>query len=103
MTPSRQILWESEWKRAFARNPNLRKGKGVVRVRVPAGTRKVFVPRKRHYTNRVLTEADDNRLVALGDQLEPCVVMRGAYGFGFHECEHHNGALGTPAYYIEEK
>lgn len=68
-----------------------------LRVQVPRGTRKVYIPRRNHYTGRVFTEEGDApRLDELHDDLAPCVVKRGWRGFPIHRCDEH------PAVVIEE-
>ena len=89
-------------KLAFARNPRLRLGYGL-RVPVRPGTKVVYLPRQNHSAKSVFTEADEAHLHSVGDLLEPCIVRRGAHGFGLHECKDHNGRVpGQPVYYIEE-
>ena len=92
----RELRGSEAVKYALARNPKLRLVQGF-RVKVPRGTKKVYIPRKAHYAKTVYTEEHDGtRLHALIDILEPCVVQRGAFGFGLHQCRYH------PAVYIEE-
>lgn len=79
----------SKVKQAFARNPQLNTRRGF-RVRVPPGTRKVYIPRKNHYARKVYTEEKDAaRLERFHDLLEPCVVTRGLFGWKPHSCPHH--------------
>lgn len=89
--------YEEAWKLAFARNPRLRLARGY-RVKVPKGTKKVYIPRKNHSSKKVYTE-DQNyqRLETFYDQLEPCVVTRGAFGWKPHRCPYH------PLVIIEEQ
>ena len=93
---------EEAWKLALRRNPALRVAKGF-RVQVPKGTVKVYIPRKKHYAKTVLTEQkDEKRLHAVGDILEPCIVKRGAFGFGLHECDYHRVGGPMGPVFIEE-
>ncbi len=92
----REVRGESAMKLALARDPLLRLRKGF-RVRVPRGTKRVFIPRKNHANATAFTmEHDEKRLHRLGDDLEPCIVRRGAFGYGLHQCSVH------VAVYIEE-
>ena len=92
----RELSTREAWKLALARDPSLRVRYGY-RVRVPRGTKSVHIPRKKHYAKTVFTEErDEAHLHAVSDILEPCIVTRGAFGFGLHECKYH------PAVYIEE-
>ena len=84
-------------KYALTRDPRLRVVKGY-RVKVPAGTRKVYIPRKYHYSRTVKTEENE-----LTDILQPCVVTRGPFGFGLHECSHHGAGGPEGPVYIEEQ
>ena len=94
---------EEAWKLALRRNPALRVAEGF-RVEVPQGTKKVYIPRKKHYQKSVLTEQKNGKqLHEVGDILEPCIVERGAVtGFGLHECDYHrvDGPMGPV--FIEE-
>ena len=76
-------------KLALARNPKLRLAKGF-RVTVPLGTRKVYIPRRNHYAKTVYTEEQHSaRLEAFYDDLEPCIVTRGVFGWRPHQCPDH--------------
>ena len=85
----------SRYKLAKARNPAL--GLNLVRkVTVPRGVKKIYIPRTKHYSPDILGE-ENVRLEAFYDLLEPCIVERKGYGWGFfHECPYHK-------IYIEEK
>ena len=98
----RMMGYQEAWKYAFRRNPELRVADGF-RVQVPQGTKNVYIPRRKHYAKTVLTEQkDENRLHEVGDILEPCIVNRGTFGFGLHECNYHrvDGPMGPV--FIEE-
>lgn len=89
--------WASAWKLAYARNPKLRLANGY-RVKVPRGTKKVYIPRQNHYARKVYTEdKDERRLETLYDNLQPCIVQRGAFGWQAHHCPYH------PLVIIEEQ
>ena len=89
--------YESLWKKALARNPKLRLARGF-KVTVPKGTKRVYIPRKNHYTPKVYTENKDaKRLEMFYDDLQPCIVKRGAFGWGQHRCPNH------PLVIIEER
>ena len=100
---ARMMGYEEARKLALRQNPSLRVADGF-RVEVPQGTKKVYIPRKKHYAKTVLTEQkDEKRLHEVGDILEPCIVERGAVtGFGLHECDYHrvDGPMGPV--FIEE-
>ncbi|KKL94663.1 hypothetical protein LCGC14_1862440 [marine sediment metagenome] len=84
-----QEQYDSIWKLAYARNPKLRLAKGW-RVKVPRGVTKVFIPRQNHSARKVYTEDKDfRRLELLYDDLQPCIVRRGAFGWAPHKCKHH--------------
>ncbi len=92
----RTLGYEESWKLALRRNPKLRVAEGF-RVKVPQGTKKVYIPRDHWATKRVLTEEKNGKqLHEVGDRLEPCIVKRGAFGFGLHECDYHrvDGPMG---------
>jgi len=84
-------------KLAFARNPSANIHRGF-RVQVPRSAKKVYIPRKNHYARKVYTEENDtDRLEAFHDDLEPCVVVKGLFGWKPHSCSYH------PLVIIEEK
>lgn len=84
-------------KLTFARRPSLNLRRGF-RVKVPKGTRKIYIPRKNHYARKAYTEEHDiKRLEAFYDDLQPCVVSRGLFGWKPHSCPYH------PLVIIEEK
>jgi hypothetical protein len=61
-----------------------------MRVKVPRRTKRVFLPRRHHYSNTVLTEeGNEHQLETFYDDLEPCVVTRGLFGWGTHRCDYH--------------
>ena len=92
----REVRGESAMKLALARD-NLLPLRNGFRVRVPRGTAKVYLPRKHHAIATAFTmEHDEKRLHSLGDDLEPCIVRRGIFGYGLHQCPVH------VAVYIEE-
>lgn len=85
----REVRGESAMKLALARDPVLRLRKGF-RVRVPRGTKRVFIPRKNHARATAFSmEHDESHLHELGDDLEPCIVRRGIFGYGLHQCRVH--------------
>lgn len=63
--------------------------KGNLTIAVPRSAKKVYLPRKHHYSPRALTDADEGRLEQFEADLQPCVVVRGAHGWGWHECQWH--------------
>ena len=94
--------YEEAWKLALRQNPSLRVADGF-RVPVTRETKTVYIPRKKHYAKTVLTEQkDEKRLHAVGDILEPCIVKRGAFGFGLHECDYHRVGGPMGPVFIEE-
>ena len=93
----RMMGYEEAWKYALRKDPTLRVVNGY-RVRVPAGTKTVYIPRKYHYARTVKTEESE-----LTETLEPCVVKRGVNGFGLHECEHHREGGPSGPVFIEEQ
>ena len=99
----RMMGYEEAWKLALRQNPSLRVADGF-RVQVPQGTKKVYIPRRKHYAKTVLTEQkDEKRLHEVGDILEPCIVERGAVtGFGLHECDYHRVGGPMGPVFIEE-
>lgn len=81
----------------FIRHPALSLVYGI-RVNVPKGAKKVYIPRKKHYAPKVYTEENDyKRLEAFYDVLEPCVVKKGVFGWKPHRCPYH------PMVVIQEK
>ena len=98
----RMMGYQEAWKLVLRQNPSLRVADGF-RVQVPQGTPKVYIPRKKHYAKTVLTEQkDEKRLHEVGDILEPCVVKRGVFGFGLHECDDHRVGGPMGPVFIEE-
>ena len=98
----RMMGYEEARNFALRENPSLRVVGGFP-VQVPRGTKAVYIPRKKHYAKTVLTEQkDETRLHAVGDILEPCIVKRGAFGFGLHECDYHRVGGPMGPVFIEE-
>ena len=80
----------SQMKLAKARDPMLFLRKWHI-VKVPRGTTKVYLPRKKHYKPTGLTEEGNfSQLEKFYDLLEPCIVRKGAHGWGLHKCPDHN-------------
>ena len=69
-------------------------------IRVPRGTKKVYAPRRQHYSANILTEeANMEQLEKFTDILEPCIIKRGIFGWHAHYCEpFHKGGI----YIIED-
>jgi len=62
-----------------------------LRIRVPRGTRRVWIPRTHHYAPKVYNNLEHTeRMERHGADLNPCVVTRNFLtGFGWHRCAYH--------------
>ena len=87
-TPNELAL--SNAKRFLCRNPEYRVRTGF-RVKVPRSAKKVYIPRKNHYARKVYTEDENiDKLEAFYDDLQPCVVTKGLFGWQPHQCPYHS-------------
>jgi len=62
-----------------------------IRIKVPRGTKKAYIPRAHWYAPSVLTEEGNwQQLEEVYDDLEPCEVRPGLItGWGVHKCRYH--------------
>ena len=62
-----------------------------IRLTVPRGTRKVWIPRTHHYAPKVYNDIEhEARIEKFGADLNPCLVTRSIItGFGWHRCPYH--------------